>query len=59
MIKKITDTNHDSVCDNKDNIDYNNKNVNTNDNNDLNKNEVNNKDEDIKCVDISSDNYIK
>lgn len=42
-------------------IDYNDKNVNINDNNnDLNKNEVNNnKDEDIKCVDTSSDNYIK
>lgn len=45
-------------------IDYNDKNVNINDNNndnnnDLNKNEVDNKDEDIKCVDTSSDNYIK
>lgn len=41
-------------------IDYNDKNVNINDNNnDLNKNEVDNKDKDTKCVDISSDNYIK
>lgn len=42
-------------------IDYNDKNVNINDNNnnDLNKNKVDNKDEDIKCVDTSSDNYIK
>ena len=58
--KKITNTNHDSIYDNKDNIDYNNKNVNINyNNNDLNKNEVDNKDEDTKCVDTSSDNYIK
>ena len=41
-------------------IDYNDKKVNINDNNnDLNKNEVDNKNEDIKCVDTSSDNYIK
>ena len=41
-------------------IDYNDKNVNINDNNnDLNKNEVDNKDEDIKCVDTNSNNYIK
>lgn len=41
-------------------IDYNDENVNINDNNnDLNKNEVNNKDEDIKYVNTSSDNYIK
>lgn len=42
-------------------IDYNDKNVNINDNNnnDLNKNKVDNKDEDTKCVNTSSDNYIK
>ena len=42
-------------------IDYNDKNVNINDNNnnDLNKNKVYNKDKDTKCVDTSSDNYIK
>ena len=41
-------------------IDYNDKNVNINDNNnDLNKNKVDNKDKDTKCVNTSSDNYIK
>ena len=41
-------------------IDYNDKNVNINDNNnDLNKNKVYNKDEDTKCVNTNSDNYIK
>ena len=51
---KKDDIYYNHVCDNKDNIDYNNKNVNINDNNknvnindnnnDLNKNEVDNKD---------------
>ena len=41
-------------------IDYNDKNDNIKDNNNyLNKNKVDNKDENIKCVDTSSDNYIK
>ena len=39
---------------------YNDKNVNiNNNNNDLNKNKIDNKDENIKCVDTSNDNYIK
>ena len=41
-------------------IDYNYKNVNiNNNNNDLNKNKVDNKYEDTKYVNTSSDNYIK
>ena len=57
---KRDDIDYNHVCDNKDNIDYNNKNVNiNNNNNDLNKNEVDNKDEYTKCVDTSNDNHIK